>query len=75
MPHDINEKEVITALNARIQKLEQENDGFQRTFDLQWRRMQEAAALWREANPGNEHVFPDLGRLLEWLMSQIQPKL
>jgi len=36
-------------------------------FDLQQTRMEAATKLWRERNPGNDLVLPDLGRLLDWM--------
>lgn len=39
-------------------------------FDLQQTRMGKATDMWRAANPGNELMSPDLGRLLEWLMKE-----
>ena len=42
----------------------------QSLFDAQWPRMQHAIAVWHESNPGNHHVIPDLGVLLEWLIDE-----
>lgn len=42
-------------------------------FELQWTRMREATDLWRHHNPGNDLVMPDLGKLLTWLMEQMEP--
>lgn len=39
-------------------------------FDLQWTRMREATKAWQKAHPGNDLVWPDLGELLTWLLSQ-----
>ena len=62
---------------ALIERLTRERDQaqtrlaeYQRLFDMQWERSQEADAMWRAAHPGNELVKPDLGDLLQWLMEQ-----
>lgn len=47
-----------------------ETESYVSLFDLQWRRMNEATAMWRKAT-GQHNVSPDLGKLLEWLMEQI----
>lgn len=42
-------------------------------FDLQWTRMAEATALWRQESPDERAlVMPDLGDLLGWLLRRIQ---
>jgi len=53
-----------------IAKLKAELAEFNALFDLQHTRMNEAIAAWRKAHPGNELVSPDLGRLLDWLLSK-----
>jgi len=53
-----------------LRRLRQENHDYQLTFDLQRSRMKRATQMWRKANPGNEMVLPDLGRLLEWLLKE-----
>lgn len=43
----------------------------QQLFDLQWRRMGDATALWRAEAPQERALLqPDLGALLEWLMAR-----
>lgn len=42
-------------------------------FEMQQKRMGEAIKLWQKRNPGNDLVWPDLGRLLTWLMEQVEP--
>jgi hypothetical protein len=51
-----------------LEKLRRENAELNSIFDLQWKRMQEAIKLWQKHNPGHDYTWPDLGRLLEWLM-------
>lgn len=42
-------------------------------FELQWRRMTEATAMWRAEDPENRaNVLPDLGDLLTWLMGRVK---
>lgn len=54
----------------RIIELEAELREHTRLFELQHKRMSEATMAWRAAHPGNDHVFPDLGVLLSWLLAQ-----
>ena len=42
----------------------------QALFGLQRTRMDAARALWQEAHPEKENVWPDLGDLLAWLMQE-----
>ena len=42
------------------------------TFDLRWEADMRAIKQWREANPGNEDVFPDHTDLCVWLMGQMK---
>lgn len=43
-------------------------------FDMQWKRMGEATALWRAEDPeARALVMPDLGDLLKWLMDRVSP--
>jgi hypothetical protein len=43
-------------------------DSLNALFDMQHGRVREAEQLWRDNNPGNEMVMPDLGKLVQWLM-------
>ena len=68
---------IAAAHQAELEKLRKERDealmwsrDYQRTFDLQRKRMDAATKLWRKAHPGNENTYPDLGELLEWLMNR-----
>jgi hypothetical protein len=67
----------IEELKARLATVEGERDAaradavdMQSLFDLQRRRMVVADELWRKAHPEEGMTWPDLGRLLEWLMEQ-----
>lgn len=43
----------------------------QALFDMQQKRMAKATARWRAADPATrQHVLPDLGDLLAWLMAE-----
>jgi hypothetical protein len=62
-------------MDAYIAVLESDNaemhgciSELQALFDLQHTRVKAAEALWRKAHPGKEHVTPDLGELVGWLM-------
>ena len=54
----------------RIAELERELAEYESLFELQSKRLDEATAAWRAAHPGHDDMLPDLGRLLEWLMSE-----
>lgn len=55
---------------SEVEELIEENKSLNNLFNLQHERSLAAGKLWREAT-GNT-CFPDLGVLLEWLMSQIK---
>lgn len=63
-------KEAIRQLETELQEAQKERDDLQRLFDLQHTRMVEATHAWRAANPGNDNVLPDLGKLLAWLLKE-----
>jgi hypothetical protein len=52
----------------RLLRAEETNAEHEALRDLQWTRMQEAIEHWQMAHPGNDHVWPDLGKLLTWLL-------
>ncbi len=52
-------------------KAEEVRDEIQHVLDLQWNADMRAIKLWQEANPGNDHVWPDRGKLMLWLLTQI----
>lgn len=54
---------------VRTIKAEEAAKELQALFDLQQTRYGEATKMWRDAHPGNDLVMPDLGALLEWMMS------
>jgi len=61
----------IAALEEENKKLKNEVREYEGLFELQETRMTEAVKRWRAANPGNDLVRPDLGRLLTWLLEKI----
>lgn len=69
MPTD--EKERLAILNT-ITNIINSNFEYETLFNLQRRRMAKATKLWQKAHPGSEYVLPDLGLLLDWLLSQIE---
>jgi Mg2+ and Co2+ transporter CorA len=68
MSHN-TERDMIEAYATRIQELETEVAEFQSLIDLQHRRSAEASKLWQVAHK-EPNVWPDLGKLLEWLMQE-----
>ncbi len=63
-------RDEIKKRDQRIAELEAEAKEIDRLFELQRTRMREATELWRQGRPEREHVFPDLGALLTWLMAR-----
>lgn len=54
------------------ERLVRENADLHALFDMQWERMGEATARWRAEDPDTRAwIMPDLGALLEWLMTEI----
>ena len=43
-------------------------DEMEALAEQQQSRVKEAREAWCKAHPGREHVYPDLGKLIEWLM-------
>lgn len=43
----------------------------QRTFDLMWDADQRGIKAWQEANPGNDLVWPDRAKHMQWILNQI----
>ena len=52
-----------------IKRLLAEKAELQSLFDLQHKRTLEADRLYQKAHNQPENVFPDLGKLIEWLLS------
>lgn len=63
----------MTDLQERIKELEQENRELNQLFELQHTRVARADKLWQKAH-NKPNVLPDLGVLVEWLLSQIPTK-
>lgn len=62
---------LLAALIRRAQDAESHAAELDALFDLQWKRTRQAEAAWRmEAPTERDHVMPDLGALLEWLMDR-----
>ncbi len=55
---------------ARAETAETDNAELNFLFELQQTRTSKATIAWRAANPGNDHVSPDLGDLLDWLLEE-----
>lgn len=71
-------REKILDLDQRLRQTARERDDarreaddYQRLFDLQYTRTTEAEKRWRAQDPTTRsHIAPDLGALLDWLMTQ-----
>lgn len=61
----------VAKLIAENVKLREETQELNDLFDLQQTRMLTATKKWQEAT-GNPGIFPDLGRLLEWLLANME---
>ena len=60
----------LAAAEAERDAARAEAAELQSLFDLQRKRMDAARALWQQAHPDKENVWPDLGDLLAWLMQE-----
>ncbi len=58
-------------LGAQITALKEKNKELEALFDLQHTRVLTATKLWQKAHK-QPRVHPDLGKLVEWLLSQMQ---
>ncbi|RWX72522.1 DUF1653 domain-containing protein [Mesorhizobium sp. M2A.F.Ca.ET.039.01.1.1] len=63
--------EELTKRKNRISELEMEVLEHQQLFDLRWKAHMRAIERWRNGNPGNELVQPDLANLDVWLLDQL----
>lgn len=63
------------SLRLRLAKLRDENRELNALFELQGKRLSEATHRWRAAHPGKEHVIPDLGELLHWMLGTMDSLL
>lgn len=68
----ITEQEELDAINAIIAEnkaLKIELAEYESLIALQHRRSVKASKLWQKAH-GEKNCWPDLGKLLEWLMEE-----
>lgn len=59
----------VCQLRIERDELRAEVEGHDRLLEMQRRRMGSAKKAWQEAH-GKPDTWPDLGELIEWLMSQ-----
>jgi hypothetical protein len=52
-------------------KLRIEIKNWEDRFDRFWDAQMRGIKKWREANPDNEMIFPDMAYLTEWLLGEI----
>lgn len=64
-------KEERDQLRQQLTEVKEKNDEFESLFDIQHKRMCEAVKIWHSAHPDKQNVIPDLGALLEWLLTQL----
>lgn len=58
-------------LMPEIDRLRQENEQWEKSFALYWKANQRGTEMWRAANPGNNLVLPDTGKMVEWLIGEL----
>jgi len=46
--------------------------GWERAFDLYWKANQRATELWREAHPDQKAILPDQGKMIDWLVDEVE---
>lgn len=63
---------MVFRIKAENEALKTENKEYELVFDAQWAADQRAIKMWREANPGNDLVWPDGAKLSLWLMEQLE---
>lgn len=56
---------------ALLRELADQVDDYDQLFSMQYTADMRGVALWRAANPGNELVLPDQGKLIFWLLQEI----
>lgn len=61
----------IADLKQRIETMEREVLDLQKSVELRDDADHRAIKMWQEANPGNDHVWPDSAKLTVWLMERI----
>lgn len=64
----------ITELEAENERLKQECDELQRTFDLRWAADMRAIARWRGGDPEKQFRLPDHADLCCWLLAQLEER-
>lgn len=65
-------RDIAFDLVGEIERLRAENAEYRAIFDLGYTRCREAEARWRAEDPeARALVMPDLGRLVEWLMAEV----
>lgn len=58
-------------LARRLHSAQAQLKEYEQLFDLQWSRSQQAIALWQAESPAERaNTWPDLGKLLEWLIER-----
>lgn len=59
----------VPSLKAKLAEVQEKNTELEHLFDVQHSRTVVADRMW-QLHHGKPHVRPDLGELIEWLMSQ-----
>ena len=57
---------------SETEALQKELKELQSTFDLQWKANQRGIKAWQAANPGNDLVWPDQAKLVQWLIERAE---
>ena len=65
------ENEALILLSA-LEAAEQECKEFCGLVDLQHSRTLKAGKLWQDAHPDQNHAYPDLGVLIDWLLARAE---
>jgi hypothetical protein len=63
----------VKALNQllnEVHELQSDNKDLQQTIELCCKADLRAIKAWQEAHPGNDLVWPDRARLVEWLITE-----
>jgi len=57
-------------LRAQLARVTEERDDLQHTFSVMFAANMRGVEAWQAANPGNDLVWPDHAKLVEWLLTE-----
>lgn len=67
---DAANQKALAELQARVTAAEADRDDVQGVFDRTHAAHMRGIKAWQEANPGNDLVWPDTAKMVEWLLTR-----